>query len=386
MKFYETHYEEYIQSVEKYNIHPELSAVFAKLPPSLSKLENLIIYGPSGVGKYSQVLALLKKYSPSSLKYDKKIRAQTEKQDYIYRISDIHYEIDMSLLGCNPKIVWHEIFNQIVDIVSVKTGVKCGVIVCKNFHTIHNELLEIFYSYIQQYHHIHSNISIKFIIMTEHISFIPNNILNCCETISVGRPSKEQYANMVLRGASEIKQIPTLDHVQLFANKMAKSAATDLENVFISFNDFTPPALAKPSKNVSFTKINNMLENIETEHIINGKEIRSFSMLDSSDNLPKDIFNIICSQIIGEIDNYEAMSFTTFRDTLYDILVYNLDAVECLWFVLFHYIQLGSLKSADISAVLDKTYTFLHYYNNNYRPIYHLESIFFYLLIKIHGL
>jgi hypothetical protein len=202
---------------------------------------------------------------------------------------------------------------------------------------------------------------------------------------------------MVLRGASEVKQIPTLDHVQHFANKMAKSVSDNspLSNAFVSIDNevrrelspFTLTNIIKKGvKPTSFTKINNMLENIETEHIINGKEIRSFSMLESSDNLPKDIFNIICSQIIGEIDNYEAMSFTTFRDTLYDILVYNLDAVECLWFVLFHYIQSGSLKSADISAVLDKTYTFLHYYNNNYRPIYHLESIFFYLLIKIHGL
>jgi hypothetical protein len=27
----------------------------------------------------------------------------------------------------------------------------------------------------------------------------------------------------------------------------------------------------------------------------------------------------------------------------------------------------------------------LKYYNNNYRPIYHLESILFYLITKIHA-
>ena len=31
---------------------------------------NTIIYGPTGVGKYSQMLYFLKKYSPSSLKYE----------------------------------------------------------------------------------------------------------------------------------------------------------------------------------------------------------------------------------------------------------------------------------------------------------------------------
>ena len=119
MKFYETHYEEYINAVEEYNLHPEFEALINSSPKNISQFGNLIIYGPSGVGKYSLMLNMIKKYSPSELKYDKKMTLQTEKQQYVYRISDIHYEIDMSLLGCNSKILWHEIFLQIVDIVSV---------------------------------------------------------------------------------------------------------------------------------------------------------------------------------------------------------------------------------------------------------------------------
>ena len=68
----------------------------------------------------------------------------------------------MSLLGCNSKTLWHEIFFQLVDIISVKQN-KIGIIVCKNFHTINSELLEIFYSYMQQYNMKNSNILIKFI-------------------------------------------------------------------------------------------------------------------------------------------------------------------------------------------------------------------------------
>ena len=65
---------------------------------------------------------------------------QNEKYTYQYHISDIHYEIDISLLGCNSKLIWHEIVQQIVDIVSVKSD-KIGIVVCKNFHLIHTELL-----------------------------------------------------------------------------------------------------------------------------------------------------------------------------------------------------------------------------------------------------
>jgi hypothetical protein len=43
------------------------------------------------------------------------------------------------------------------------------------------------------------------------------------------------------------------------------------------------------------------------------------------------------------------------------------------------------LTNSDISDIMRKMFSFLKYYNNNYRPIYHLESILFYFIIKIHG-
>jgi len=191
MKFYESHFEDYYSSVENFNLHEELINELKLFPNELSNFENLIIYGPSGVGKYSQMLFILKNYSPSLLKYENKLTAIIDKQKYIYKISDIHYEVDMSLLGCNSKLIWHELFQQIVDIVSIKPD-KHGIIVCKNFHSIHNELLEIFYSYMQQHsnnNHSLDSIKIKFILITEHHSFIPNNIVNNCYTLSVKRPS-----------------------------------------------------------------------------------------------------------------------------------------------------------------------------------------------------
>jgi hypothetical protein len=36
--------------------------------------------------------------------YTKKITLTTEKHTYGYRMSDIHYEIDMGFLGCNAKL------------------------------------------------------------------------------------------------------------------------------------------------------------------------------------------------------------------------------------------------------------------------------------------
>jgi len=355
MKYYESHYEEYISSIEKYNLHPELMPIYDLLPKRINQLENLIIYGPPGVGKYSQILYVLKRYSPSELKYDKKITITTDKQEYIYRISDIHYEIDMSQLGCNSKLLWHEIFFQIVDIISVKQE-KIGVILCKNFHLIHTELLEIFYSYMQQYNHSQSNIKIRFFIMTEHLSFLPTSIINACQVLRVKRPEDKKYINVSNYITNE-RSIPYLQYICDIKNKNPQPT----------------------------TKAQKIIKNIDVESLMNIKELRSFQLIDSPDEIPKDVFNIICDNIITEILNPKKITFTALRDTLYDILTYNLDMTECLWYILRYFIENNYLSEQHISDILIRTYSFLKYYNNNYRPIYHLESIIFYIINKIHN-
>ena len=81
MKYYETNYDEYLSSYEKYNLHPELDYIKKNLPIKITDFKNMIIYGPSGTGKYTQMLSILKNYSPSKLKYDKKIFITFEKQE-----------------------------------------------------------------------------------------------------------------------------------------------------------------------------------------------------------------------------------------------------------------------------------------------------------------
>jgi hypothetical protein len=194
MKFLETHFEEYIQASQKQNLHPKLDKILQKFPSKIQDFKNVIFYGTSGIGKYTQMLKAIKKYSPTELKYEKKISVTFNKQTYFFKISDIHYEVDLSLLGCNSKQLWHEIYLQIVDIVSAKTE-KSGIIVCKYFNEINSELLENFYSYMQQNNAI--NVDLKFIIITEELSFIPDNILNCCEIINIRRPTKIAYLKCV---------------------------------------------------------------------------------------------------------------------------------------------------------------------------------------------
>jgi hypothetical protein len=402
MKYYESNYDEYLYSYEKYNLHPELDYIKQSLPKTLSEFKNMIIYGPPGVGKYTQALSILQNYSPSKLKYDRKISITYEKQEkktktptattiteakpltkkktsttggsssaqpnikkqdkkleYIYRISDIHYEIDMATLGCNSKLVWHDLFFQIVDIVSVSTD-KIGIIVCKNFHAIHNELLDIFYSYMRHPLH-HINIQMKFVLLSEHIGFIPDNILNVCEIISVKRPSKEQYI--------EVARLQTKPF-SCFLENTRNGMIYDKTNRTAIFH-----------KN----KTAEIVDDMDITSITNTKEIHSFSWLKSQNEIPRDVFNIINDSLLDNILNPSALKITELRNNLYDLLIYNVDISECVWYLFTTLIHQGRFKCAeDITKILNDIFVFLKYYNNNYRSIYHLESIILSMLNKIH--
>jgi hypothetical protein len=164
-------FDEYLQGPSE---HPDLDA----LPlPALADFQNLILYGPAGGGKYTHMLRIVRRYSAHHLKYEKRIPMVINDTTYVVRISDVHYEVDMATLGCTPKVLWHEIHAQITEIIQCKFPDRHGIIVCKNFQAIDGELLEIFYSYMQD--------SVRYILLTDALSFLPTNVTGRCRVIAV---------------------------------------------------------------------------------------------------------------------------------------------------------------------------------------------------------
>jgi hypothetical protein len=354
MKYYESTCNEYIQASKQFDLHPELAGLPKLMPASLSRLGNMILYGPPGAGKYTQFLRLIEAYSENKLKPEK-MKVQTEKQEYEYHISDVHYEIDLALLGCESKKIWNDAFFQIVDIVSAKKS-KSGIILCKNFNAIHSELLDVFYSYIQHCRTL--PIHIAFVLLTEHVSFIPNRILQCCKTISVKRPDAKMYDALNAHNSKYASECNKRNHSEF------------LRNVGLVVDPF------------AFKATENNLD-LEPESILNLKELRSYARSSKhSKDVPKDVFNIVCDNVILEMRRREGIRLIELREHLYDILLYGLDITECLWYILSFFVESGDLT--DLGETLNKMDTFLKYYNNNYRPIYHLESMFIYLITKIY--
>lgn len=291
-------FQDHLADHDNNSLHPYLQNEYKHFPEMLSELSNIILYGPPNVGKYTQMLVMIKKYSVSNLKYEKKLCVHYNKKDYQIKISDTHFEIDMALLGCNAKLLWNEIYKHIIDVLLAKSQ-KQGIIVCKNFHEIHTDLLDAFYTYLQS--DSSAPCDIKYILLSEHLSFIPNDIINCCKTIRV--------------------QIPT---------------KTNISNCKKTFNR---------SRN-------------ET----------------------------ICNKIISIMIDIENLSYELLRDTLYKMLIYNLDIHECVWKIISYFVNNKHINEKDMDDLFQRMYKFLEYYNNNYRPIYHLESFFINLIIKIHGI
>lgn len=471
-RYYETTYDDYLSAYQRYNIHPELNDFRSKCPAKLSDLPNLVVHGPAGTGRYTQVLTILQKYSPSNLRYDSKIymscdnkpetkssalvtstslnskratnndnvdmdveadveaadmevdmdvvdmdeinvdeetnygtiaiapashtcrKTQKHKPDILikrktietgkkcktsssnkkkvvdksgggggggksingspssetkmaktsenaYRISDIHYEVDIPSLGCNAKILWHDIYNHIVDIVSSSPN-REGIIVCKNFHQIHNELLSVFYSYMHhpvQYQH---NICIRFILVTEHVCFMPSNIINSCLLIPVRRPSLAIYKTMAKTNCAYYAKYEGNNH----------NATPHSEPINI-----------------------NILDQLDLTSIVNLKEVFSIVNLHSDENIPDDMFSKVVSPIHELIYNKSSkIDIYSLRNRLYNLLIFGVDVHESIWYILN---QLAPELSWQVSQqIFSHFYEFMKQYNNNYRSIYHLERIF----------
>lgn len=315
MKYLDSHFEDYLKNEN--SLHPDLLKKYSKFPKNVEDLKNVIFYGPSGVGKYTQMLNCISKYSQSKLKYEKKMSIEYNKVNYNFKISDIHFEIDMALLGCNSKLLWNDIYNNIIDVLSARPN-KNGIIVCKNFHKIHNELLDSFYSYIQENF---TNINIIYIFITEHISFIPDNILNTFNVISVSRPSKTYY-NRILN-----KKLPTKFNVTSISN---------IKNVLA---------------NTSSIEDNNI---------------------------------IYINNLYNMMIDLSTFKYTVFRNTIYDMFIYDIDVTYIIWNVLKRLREKKLLDEDKYTDLLLATFNFFQYYNNNYRPIYHLEKYLYNIIIKVH--
>ena len=95
---------------------------------------------------------------------------------------------------------------------------------------------------------------------------------------------------------------------------------------------------------------------------------------------------MIVDYIVDAILNYENIDMMSMRDHIYSILIFQHDVYRTLYGVLARLTETGHLSRDCLCDLFIFTYQFLKFYNNNYRPIYHLENYVYYLCKIINGL
>lgn len=291
MKQSMTQYNDYIKGVDEHNLHPYLNDLYTDIP--FENIRNTIFYGKKGIGKYSQVLNIIRKFSKSNLNYLKKVIIPlVNKDDYVIKISDIHYEVDMNLLGCNSRTLWNDIYNQIIEII-MSSQEKKGIILCKNFEKIIPELQEIFYCFVNE---IRRNINVKFFFISSNISFILPSMLNDLEIIALKPPNNK-----------EMKKLQNT----IYSNNYKCKITDELYSLLIQTNE--------------------------------------------------------------DIDLFQL------RENLYNLLLFQIDIYETLYNILERLSENDMIDQYDLYKINIKIVDFCKLYNNNYRPIFHLERIALYI-------
>ena len=67
-------------------------------------------------------------------------------------------------------------------------------------------------------------------------------------------------------------------------------------------------------------------------------------------------------------------------------MIYHLDITECIWEILITVLKYCPVDQETLYKILDELYKFFRYYNNNYRPIYHLEKFILYVCKTVNEL
>jgi DNA polymerase III delta prime subunit len=310
---------DYLDRYKELNIHEELNPIFEDFPKDLKDVNHMIFSGPSGVGKYTQVLALINKYSKSNLKYERKAIICQNKNQYYYKLSDIHIEIDMEMLGPSAKILWLEIITQLYGIIN-SLNKKEFIVLCKNFDKTRDELMDIFYGYLNNKT---NNIDLKFFFIVENISVIPEQILNISLILPVKRPSATNYKKIM-----ESKKY------------LSKSQTVDITNI--------------------------------KEYL--------------SNNVTLSYNKEILDKIMNTIINYESLDIKNLRKNIYDIFTYNLCVKTCIKDIVFDVLKVFELSNQQIKNIFLETNKFYKLFNNNYRPIYHIENLILSLIKIVHDL
>eukprot|EP01039_Chlorochromonas_danica_P011424 gene11424-12771_t len=328
-----------LHQVREWDLHPEFTSLEAacraeRVP---SRFPHWLLVGPAGVGKYTAGLRLI-----AASRMDDTLAAAEDipfgnpkklvLENATCLVTARHYEIDLALLGCKAKDTWNAWFGQIVQSLQCTRVHKLTYLLCRNAHTLHPDVMILFSIYLEQAMCLmwsQYRIHLRFVLLTEQWSCLPPALVRLCVPVFVRRPSADRLHAWVQRATGA-------------------------------------PAAAVQS--IQPWQISNLKEWIGLFEVgVPAKRLAHFT--DLTDRVARTIATAL-RELQAAPPAAFGMRVATLREALYDILVYNLDVGECVWTLLRDWGDPVAVRAAVLQLP-----RFWREYNNNYRPIFHLELL-----------
>lgn len=299
-------------------------------------ISNYLVYGGLSHENYAVACEIISEHSPSRAKCIRSLRVQFQKKEVLIPMGDTHFEVDVHALGTSAKYLWTHIIQQIQDIVVLRDS-HVAFVVCKNFHCISNEMLELFTSNVREtsYTTRHRSTRIYYIVLVQNVSFFPRPFL---ARFYKHRSPMDQFRRLALRGGCANASEGTMDPEWL---RERRNAETNRIRAYLG-----PQPLE--------SKVYELHRSSETYKMAIYEDLRQ------------------C------LYHYRTSNSNRLRNALYDVSIYGWDMYEVMWRLIRSLAD--NFETADddksaavISDLLLESNNICEQYNLNYRPILHVE-------------
>ncbi|KAJ3068714.1 Subunit of heteropentameric Replication factor C (RF-C) [Podochytrium sp. JEL0797] len=229
-------------SLDKLDYHPDLTDQFKKMA-AVGDFPHMLVYGPSGAGKKTRIMAVLKEiYGPAveKLKIDMRTFATPSNKKIEINIvsSNYHMEITPSDVGSNDRLVIQELIKEVAQTQQVDSSAKRSfkVVILNEADTLSKNAQHALRRTMEKYMN-----NLRVIICANSTSRIIGPIRSRCLLVRVAAPSNDEIKHVMTKVAiKEGLQIPDAfaSRIATLSNGNLRKALLMLESAKVRYYPF----------------------------------------------------------------------------------------------------------------------------------------------------
>lgn len=351
--YYEHSIEDYVDSVKSFDIHSEwwLDKIRPLFQLNIEQDScHLFFYGPPATGKYSHALYLIEllwkeKLTTRSLfeiaiPIQHSLRIKNIPEDnYLFRTSQLHIEIDVSQLGDNYMDVWNEFCLEVIG--------KFSIVICLNTHNAPIEWLQMVYTYLlpsppfqtNNYKNFcnHKNRLTHFWFISES-THIPHHLyLQLHAILFFPKPEHETYKELCKwKIENRMNNVPYVYYSHVNVNCLKPFIEQISVDGILSIKEIYNQLFEMANKHNSLQSIH--------------KKKKFQTITDNFTTLSEKLANLILS--ICSIENMNQFSIVEIRTILNEIECRSISLEDVIWYLIGYFINGHSISYNRMNNVI----------------------------------